>query len=595
MPGFYDTSVNLDARATPYGGKRTQTVLSTSNGKKLQITSVEGKSVVAPLSMMNENAAIDYRTIYNGFNVLQDENDTNDFTLYSDYKRCMTDNAALRNYLSDAKNPTIDNILKYYNGESNQFDPHGLARYKLEDFIYNKHYSQITNNYLLTLRRYTMPCQDHMFGLDLEPSLVNKLNGLPETYFAVATAITYMGEQCGQQLSDILKISYGQNYEDKQSQVESLQNPDGGGLAAQLQKHGVSKEFMSGVDPNWQNPRAALTFATGVMAKGKTVNEAIANTNSYEGDTYLDRFPDAIFGPINRIDSVTARSAGLTFSNDFTLTFEYNLSSLKFVNPKVAMLDILANFMLLTGNYGVFWGGMTRYYGNIPNIAPQFGNPELLRDGQFGDYLGTVWSDVKDGFNTLRKTDSGADKSIFETVLDVIKGGAEAMLGNLIGSNLGPESSAQLPKALLSGDPTGHWHLVVGNPLNPIAVIGNLCVENTEIEYGNSLGYDDFPTSVKFIVHLKHGRARDVADIQSMFNAGKGRIYQYTPDVSQAFAMDDANKNKFRHSAHGQSSANIGTGKTALEFTKSLAQSGANKAAASFRTAANAMNLNVSA
>ena len=102
MPGFYDTSVNLDARATPYGGKRTQTVLSTSNGKKLQITSVEGKSVVAPLSMMNENAAIDYRTIYNGFNVLQDENDTNDFTLYSDYKRCMTDNAALRNYLSDA-------------------------------------------------------------------------------------------------------------------------------------------------------------------------------------------------------------------------------------------------------------------------------------------------------------------------------------------------------------------------------------------------------------------------------------------------------------------------------------------------------------
>jgi hypothetical protein len=29
-------------------------------------------------------------------------------------------------------------------------------------------------------------------------------------------------------------------------------------------------------------------------------------------------------------------------------------------------------------------------------------------------------------------------------------------------------------RALLTGEPVGNWHLTVGNPLNPMMVIGNL-------------------------------------------------------------------------------------------------------------------------
>ena len=55
--------------------------------------------------------------------------------------------------------------------------------------------------------------------------------------------------------------------------------------------------------------------------------------------------------------------------------------------------------------------------------------------------------------------------------------------------------------ALLTGDPVGDWHLTIGNPLNPIAMIGNLIVEDAEYEFSNELGPDDFPIKMQ-PVHL---------------------------------------------------------------------------------------------
>jgi len=39
------------------------------------------------------------------------------------------------------------------------------------------------------------------------------------------------------------------------------------------------------------------------------------------------------------------------------------------------------------------------------------------------------------------------------------------------------------------------------------------------------MSYDGFPTQLKLTVNLKHARPRDKADIESMFNGGKGRLY----------------------------------------------------------------------
>jgi len=35
--------------------------------------------------------------------------------------------------------------------------------------------------------------------------------------------------------------------------------------------------------------------------------------------------------------------------------------------------------------------------------------------------------------------------------------------------------------SLLTGDPVGEWHLTVGNPLNPIMIVGNLICEKMQV------------------------------------------------------------------------------------------------------------------
>lgn len=95
--------------------------------------------------------------------------------------------------------------------------------------------------------------------------------------------------------------------------------------------------------------------------------------------------------------------------------------------------------------------------------------------------------------------------------------------------------SVQGMRSILIGAPVGNWHLTVGNPLNPIAVIGNLICEDVTFNFGQELGPDDFPDELEATITLQHGMARDLDAIESMFNRGAGRIYQ-APDYAKMFA-----------------------------------------------------------
>ena len=57
-------------------------------------------------------------------------------------------------------------------------------------------------------------------------------------------------------------------------------------------------------------------------------------------------------------------------------------------------------------------------------------------------------------------------------------------------------SGTQATKAFISGEPTGNWHVTVGNPLNPIVMMGNMICDNATMTLGAGLGYDDFPMEV---------------------------------------------------------------------------------------------------
>jgi hypothetical protein len=269
-----------------------------------------------------------------------------------------------------------------------------------------------------------------------------------------------------------------------------------------------------------------------------SAQDAMAASHRFEGNEFAQVYGENIYGDVNVINKTKIRSRGLTYSNNFTLNFEYSLKSLKCVNPRVAMMDIMSNFLILTGNYGAFWGGETRFYGQ-KSIAPQFGDPEKLRKGDFKGYFNSLISDVKTGFENISTT-NGGDGSIWDGIKNLAGGALQGLLGNLLGGNIGVAGQAQAPTALLSGEPTGYWHVTIGNPLDPIAMMGNMAVTKTSVQFNDVLGYDDFPTEIKFTVELEHCMPRDNAAIENMFNGAKGRFYSFTDaNILNAFTNID--------------------------------------------------------
>jgi phage pi2 protein 07 len=526
MASFYNTACRVDAKMALFQPELQKSVLD--EGLTFYVPKEGDEQLSMPQSIMNDNVAVNYRTIYNGYPTFENPDDVN-FTDYDDYKKCMSQDEFYNLYLQDKQNPTYKNILKYYSDK--KFDPYGLASYRMQDFIYLKYYNQIPNNYMITLRRYTHPCEDHMFGLDITAEDMNFLNGYEESHFNIATAVTYMGEKAGNKLSDILKFEYGANYEEKEAKAEMLQHS--GGLVEQMRdRFNVPESFVNGEatvqEMGGRGPavKTAVKFAILTGMRGKSVQEAIAARHRYEGNEYAIVYGENIYGDVNVVNKTKVRSRGLTYSGNFSLNFEYSLKSLKCVNPRVAMMDILSNFLILTGNYGAFWGGETRFYGQR-SIGPQLGDAAKLRNGDFKGYFKSLLSDVKYGFENISLA-NGGQGDIWSGIKNIASGALQGLLGNLLGGNVGIAGSAQVSAALLSGEPTGYWHVTVGNPLDPIAMMGNMAVTKTTVQFNDVLGYDDFPTEIKFTVDLEHCMPRDNAAIENMFNGAKGRFYSFT-------------------------------------------------------------------
>ena len=203
------------------------------------------------------------------------------------------------------------------------------------------------------------------------------------------------------------------------------------------------------------------------------------------------------------------------------------------------MLDQLANILALTYNNAPFWGGDVRYIGD-GSVARPLGKLGLLKSGDFGGYMKSVVSD-------LTGKDTGSTwKNLTEGVSDFVSGdNIQKTVNNLLSGSLmdmfNSPQGGQAVAALLSGDPTGQWHVTIGNPLNPIAVIGNLACTNTAVNFEGPMGLQDFPEKLVVEITLKPARPRDKAEIESMFNSGRGRFYIQPADEIDINATIDVN------------------------------------------------------
>ncbi len=202
------------------------------------------------------------------------------------------------------------------------------------------------------------------------------------------------------------------------------------------------------------------------------------------------------------------------------------------------MLDLLGSLLAIGTNYGRFLTPNIRYDNGFPAIGFPGGDAglaEFYRDPT--NWFKTKWSQFQNnqtsasgatpesigGTNQTTSpgtTSNTAAADDYAIATPAIQRAADVAIQKSF------LEKVQVPLSFLTGAPIGEWHLVVGNPCNPIAMIGNLICETVDIDFSDKLGPDDFPTELTATFTLKHGRSRERGEIESMFNRGDGRLYQ---------------------------------------------------------------------
>ena len=429
-------------------------------------------------------------------------------------------------------NPTASKIIEKTSNPKNKG-----YRYDYSDFALTKYYGKISNNMMITLRRFAFPAPDDIIS-------PKSPEGDDIGQGDIARAITWMGGPTGNEIADILKFSHGFNWKEAEAAVQTLNS----------QQAGRSGEIGQLINGN-----RFLSAAAGAANGENAYDSAVRNANAGY-DAFSETYPNHVFGPLNVIKNVLVREQGLTFENEFTIKFEYELRDLGGANPKILILDQLSNLLALTYNNAPFWGGDVRYIGD-GSIAKPLGNLKHIKSGDYKSFLKSVVADFT----------GGGSGSVMDDLKGIMEGGGKAFK-NMIGGSLmklfNSPQGGQAVNSLLTGDPTGQWHLTVGNPLNPIMVIGNLACTNTEISFEGNIGPYDFPERLVATVTLKPGRPRDKSEIESMFNAGRGRFYlqpndgvdiNNTYDVS-AYGNKDADRKKAGSSKYNNTFRKIANG-----------------------------------
>lgn len=416
--------------------------------------------------------------------------------------------------------------------------------YYYSDFLYCKYIGEIPLNQLITLRRYPAPTFDNLAvpGSRDAPPPTEASNANddkdkaktpgdsgPDEFKPIAQAVTWYGEHTGNKLSDLLNFTVTMNWKAVDAEVNTASGNEQG---------------------SEDSPAPGIAKVLGILTGN--VNSPFASANAQYDPYNNGPLAHRVYGPVNVISKTYKRERGLDFKNSMTLTFEYSLKSIGNINPKAAMLDLMSNMLALTYNNAGFWGGANRYFPNKPNY-PFLGGKDGMNAWYRGDPVGfakAVGAQVSKAFDTISKTLASLAEDPIGTLKKIATGAAK--LG-MVEMGKGRAPSIVAMKSLLTGEPVGEWHMVLGNPYDPILAVGNLICTESKFQFNDIIGADNFPTEMKVTITVEHGRPRDAGDIQSMFNRGQGRIYYPPKDTKDYLNNSSATRNSTNDTSWGKS------------------------------------------
>ena len=452
----------------------------------------------------------------------------------------------------------------------------GVATYSYADFMYCKYLGKCSNEYLITLRRFAYPPGDHINTInpDTEKDTQKHVND-------IGRMVTWMGAP-GNEMSNILKYSVKIPYEKFEAHIEEIdqdKTTNESSILGNLMNLG-NRRNLELIESGMAGEGSLKMLSTGLgMLPGKTGGKigGLIGDPPYSSAEWRKNFDrNKSYGPLDVITETYKRrgadKGGLEFNQEIQLRFDYELRAYDGINGRAAMLDLIGNILATCYTTGKFWGGSQQFLG--ASQSNSFANLPLFMSNKYngggadglnqtpGDFaaysrnlassLGMIFgvNDKEDAVNhmntetkTYKSKKSKSDrksqknekdssvvmetKSLFGDVGQMIKNAGSALGSLLWGGLINKLGRPQVlaVNSLLSDAPTGLWHLTIGNPKAPIMSMGNMIIDQCEIEHKGPLGIDGFPTGISVMVKLIHGKPRENTGIERMYLQGDYRIY----------------------------------------------------------------------
>jgi len=434
-------------------------------------------------------------------------------------------------------NPTAPVLIKW-GATKSPASAIGFQPYSLTDFMFCKDYGKIPNNRLITLRRYPFPIDDSLRLGQTD----QKRNALP-----VAQAVTWFGSDTGNSLNSIGLFKWDMTFTDVEVQEQIITGNEVtlDDLAEVFTKIGKGGDAVVGL---LKTAYATVNGSDESMQQASGFDKEMQKYQRNLYDSTSGPYWNRIYGPVNVIHKSSKRTRGMQNQNwntTFTINFRYSFRSFNGMSPKIVALDLISNFINLTYNDAQFLGQLARYFPKTglkmsPTTTEAFGK---ILTSWGSSYTGNNADEFSKILTNMNSALEAAGSAIQNNLMETIGKGLQTAL--MSPDKLGKAIPELISvKAALSDRPVGEWHIVVGNPLNPIFVMGDLLCTNVEMKWDEELGPDDFPTGVSFGVTLKQGKPRDKTSIERMLNHGETKLTSgmlRTSSISDTFGKENNN------------------------------------------------------
>lgn len=455
--------------------------------------------------------------------------------------------------------------------------PLGMARYRLVDFMFCKDLGKVSNNHLITLRKFPFPVSDHVFQFS-GPKYVGKINS-SDTPGDVGRLLTWFGTD-DNKLEDICKFETQATWKEIQNKIQEIDSKENN------QERGPLGKIINSVNPSY-NKYAEATGNGGhsiLPDLGSKLVPGLAKESTDNNDVFrMSADNNKVYTPKNTVQDNHIYEGKLILKQEITVNFSYKLRAYENINPKSAFLDLMGNILEVTFQRGRYWKGETRMMGSpqnrsgwqkanalIDNAWNKLGGfLEAMAAGtiNFNDILGAVSNMIGEAaqaagnlVSSITEDPKAAGKELANNLQKLNKKtgfsyGVKALLKNQLGR---PAMYAM--DSLISGDDMGCWHLTVGNPYNPIMSIGNLILTSSTVTHSGALGVDDFPSEIKVTCSLKPARSRDSTGIARYYTKGMNSLYLPTHrnDSSDFYSFDQFSSVALDKEKYAAQQANMG-------------------------------------